>query len=113
MSKKWWAVLAFAPCIAMFLMIVMTVVGYGTMFLTAATEGANAAGVALLIWAVLYMIIVFLALILTLGGMITFIVLACKNEKLDTGFKVLWVIIILNCNVISFPIYWALYMRQK
>lgn len=113
MSKKWWAVLAFAPGIAMLLMIVLTVVGYGTMFLTAMTEGATSATVGLVVWAVLYMIVVFLAVALTLGGMITFIVLACKNDKLDTGFKILWVVIILNCNVISFPIYWALYMRQK
>lgn len=113
MNKKWWAVLAFAPGIAMFLLILMTVMGYGTMFLAAATEGAESVAVALVVWAVLYMIVVFLAVVLTLGGMIAFIILACKNEKLDTGFKVLWVVIILNCNVISFPIYWALYLRQK
>jgi hypothetical protein len=59
---------------------------------------------------VFWMIIIALTLgLLSFGLLVYYIIHVINNKKIDSNEKVLWVLIFLVGNVVSFPIYW--YMR--
>ncbi len=55
----------------------------------------------------------FLAVILTYGVMIYYIVKACKNPQLSGGMKALWVALLYCLNVFVFPVFWFMYLKNE
>ena len=54
----------------------------------------------------------FLAVILTYGVMIYYIVKVCKNPQLSGGMKALWVALLYCLNVFVFPVFWFMYLKN-
>lgn len=54
-----------------------------------------------------------LTIVLLLGLITIYIVLAIKNEQLDQTMKILWVVGLCMLTMITMPIYWYLYIWRK
>lgn len=63
--------------------------------------------------AFLMMGLAILAVILTYGVMIYYIVKACKNPQLSGGMKALWVVLLYCFNVFVFPVFWFMYLKNE
>lgn len=64
----------------------------------------------------LFMLIIplhFLAMLLTLGLTIFYIVNVFKNERVDKDKKTLWAVVIFMGSVFAMPIYWYLYIWRE
>lgn len=59
-----------------------------------------------MIFPIIMILFAFGAVILVYGAMIVFIIMACKNPGLSTGWKIGWACIFYFCNVFAFPVYW-------
>jgi len=65
------------------------------------------------IFALLMVGFAFVAVILTYGVMIYYIVKTCKNPQLSGGMKILWVALLYCLNVLVFPIFWFMYLKNE
>lgn len=55
---------------------------------------------------ILMIVLAVLAVILTYGAMVVYIIMACKNPALSTGWKIGWSCIFYFGNIFAFPVYW-------
>lgn len=113
MNRKWGAVLAFAPAASLISVFLIIALGLMAAFLYGMAGGDEIDSAIVAVWFVLYFISIFVAVAINLIAIVIFCVFACKNKKLETGMRILWVVLIINFQFMSIPVYWWMYMRQK
>lgn len=75
--------------------------------------GADTMSTGETVLALLMVLIAFVAVILTYGVMIFYIVKACKNPALSGGMKALWIALLYCLNVFVFPVFWFMYIKNE
>jgi hypothetical protein len=55
----------------------------------------------------------FLTIILMMGLMPLYIILAVKNEQLDQTMRIVWVVLSCTAGMFTYPVYWYLYIWRK
>ena len=100
MKKVLTGLLAFLPFILLTASLVMV---FAFMMMYGAEETISGSE---MIFPIVMLIFAFAAVILTYAAMIVFIVMACKNPVLSTGWKIGWACIFYFGNVFAFPVYW-------
>lgn len=106
MNKVLSCVLSFLPLVLFILSMVGLIVfaivaGEGTM-----SVGGTIALIALFIFELI-------TVVLTFGIMIWYMIKACKNPELSTGMKVLWCALLYCFNMIAFPVFWFMYIKNE
>ncbi len=115
MKRFWYGVLAFAPLVSMigyfvvFALILLVTFIFGMAGVPDENMLGSIAALAMFVWMWLG---IFIVVATDIADMVVFTVLAVKNPQLDAAVKALWCGSFFTFQMVSFPIYWWIYLRK-